>query len=669
MQLSLPTVLSVSLLVLISTTSASPIFPPLPSDLQPSNTKAFDVRSPVQPRSPANTVVNPDAITGTTCDDPNVSLVTHDTNVALLSICGGIAGAIQFCGGDPSTTVGASGTSKFTLTAVNAGNGATINVSKGRWEGSPQQLVEDENVYTKETPGRGNGLYVARDTAAKSQLVFVAQPLLVALETTKLATSCYYCFRSPSESDWQASDEPKGNLKTCSRCKVVRFCDQKCQTQAWSQYHRLECKLYSKLYPRILPSSVRAIIRLLKQHKEGMLLEGEWEHLLKLESHQEEIAKAGGQRWQDLIIMMQGIKGYSGTDQSPELILRLICILTVNSFTLTNVTFDSIGLVLHPKPALVNHSCDPNAYVRFDIFSPSHQPGDQASGSLSVHALRDIGKDEEITISYVDTTFPLERRRQELRERYFFSCQCDLCARGQDTPQDTCHFSPSSSLQLASRPTVVESGQEAEQFFLSMQANAGLEQEHVDSIRTAMNQLAKTGVWPVYRYPWPQLRQQLLYGLLGLGRFPQALFQSAVFVRAIHPILFKQEWHPIRLVQIWMFWNLSRHCLETLMEKEGPSDQDGHDIRILGLLSCVLIDHVRQIMSGKERPVGRLERMVDRALGNVQQEGPFWSEYWRNQAKTRKAAWAWVDAQVEGLLKGEGVPQELIEETLSRAQG
>lgn len=76
-------------------------------------------------RSPANTSVHPDAVTGTTCDDPNVSLVTHDTNVALLGICGG----------DPATTVGASRASRFTLTAVNAGNGATINVSKGRWEG------------------------------------------------------------------------------------------------------------------------------------------------------------------------------------------------------------------------------------------------------------------------------------------------------------------------------------------------------------------------------------------------------------------------------------------------------------------------------------------------------------------------------------------------------
>ena len=71
---------------------------------------------------------------GTTCIDPSVNIVEHDKNVAILSICGGIAGAIQKCGGNPTTTVGESGTAKFTLTALGADSGATINVSKGRWE-------------------------------------------------------------------------------------------------------------------------------------------------------------------------------------------------------------------------------------------------------------------------------------------------------------------------------------------------------------------------------------------------------------------------------------------------------------------------------------------------------------------------------------------------------
>ncbi|KAF2115048.1 hypothetical protein BDV96DRAFT_600189 [Lophiotrema nucula] len=71
-------------------------------------------------------------VTGTTCLDTSLAFDTHSTNVAILGICGGIAGSIQKCGGNPASTTGQSGTSLFTLNATDAGS--TINISKGRWE-------------------------------------------------------------------------------------------------------------------------------------------------------------------------------------------------------------------------------------------------------------------------------------------------------------------------------------------------------------------------------------------------------------------------------------------------------------------------------------------------------------------------------------------------------
>ncbi|TVY69005.1 hypothetical protein LSUE1_G006367 [Lachnellula suecica] len=81
----------------------------------------------------ASTTVDPTAVTGTTCTDTTTNIVFHDQNVAELAICGGIAGAITKCGGAPTSTTGSSGSALFQLNAVTAG--ATINVSKGRWEG------------------------------------------------------------------------------------------------------------------------------------------------------------------------------------------------------------------------------------------------------------------------------------------------------------------------------------------------------------------------------------------------------------------------------------------------------------------------------------------------------------------------------------------------------
>ncbi|KAL5522696.1 hypothetical protein ACEPAG_8714 [Sanghuangporus baumii] len=56
----------------------------------------------------------------------------HTVNVAQLQICGSIAGSIQKCQGNPTSTTGESGNVRFTITPVE--DGATINISKGRWE-------------------------------------------------------------------------------------------------------------------------------------------------------------------------------------------------------------------------------------------------------------------------------------------------------------------------------------------------------------------------------------------------------------------------------------------------------------------------------------------------------------------------------------------------------
>ncbi|KAI0029103.1 hypothetical protein K488DRAFT_89060 [Vararia minispora EC-137] len=56
----------------------------------------------------------------------------HTVNVALLQICGGIAGSIQKCQGAPTSSTGTSGNVQFSIVPVE--QSATINISKGRWE-------------------------------------------------------------------------------------------------------------------------------------------------------------------------------------------------------------------------------------------------------------------------------------------------------------------------------------------------------------------------------------------------------------------------------------------------------------------------------------------------------------------------------------------------------
>ncbi|TRM64896.1 hypothetical protein BD626DRAFT_582710 [Schizophyllum amplum] len=99
---------------------------PLPMPAMVARNGASEFRA--RPRANAVPVV----VSNLVCDDSGDTLVSHDVNVAQLQICGSIAGTIQKCEGNPTSTTGVSGTASFSIEPVNAGD--TINVSKGRWE-------------------------------------------------------------------------------------------------------------------------------------------------------------------------------------------------------------------------------------------------------------------------------------------------------------------------------------------------------------------------------------------------------------------------------------------------------------------------------------------------------------------------------------------------------
>ncbi|RDW89660.1 hypothetical protein BP6252_01692 [Coleophoma cylindrospora] len=101
--------------------------------------------------------VDPNAVTGTKCTSPSTKLVSHDINVALLSICGSIAGTIQQCAGSPTSTTGKSGTASFALKAVTAGT--TIDITKGRWEHcvAAARATCGDSPFTSTCIGGANG--------------------------------------------------------------------------------------------------------------------------------------------------------------------------------------------------------------------------------------------------------------------------------------------------------------------------------------------------------------------------------------------------------------------------------------------------------------------------------------------------------------------------------
>ena len=78
------------------------------------------------------------------------------------------------------------------------------------------------------------------------------------------------------------------------------------------------------------------------------------------------------------------------------------------------------GSGLYLKQSKINHSCNPNAEIRFPF----------SNNVLQVVALRNIPAEEEICISYLDEC-QLNRsrhsRQKYLEENYLFACECVKC--------------------------------------------------------------------------------------------------------------------------------------------------------------------------------------------------------------------------------------------------
>lgn len=66
----------------------------------------------------------------------------------------------------------------------------------------------------------------------------------------------------------------------------------------------------------------------------------------------------------------------------------------------------------------INHACDPNTQNFWNDYW----------SQLTIHAIRDIPKGEEITICYLNSRRNRRARQEELQKNFKFTCVCQLCS-------------------------------------------------------------------------------------------------------------------------------------------------------------------------------------------------------------------------------------------------
>jgi hypothetical protein len=131
--------------------------------------------------------------------------------------------------------------------------------------------------------------------------------------------------------------------------------------------------------------------------------------------------------------IMQHIKGHDKylLDLYPRYIQKDLNIRQITEKLSLNIFGINNTILLYIGGSKFNHSCTPNAGQNID----------PVSNIIIVYALKDIRKDEEITITYFDALSTIEniKTRAEILARWKMKCQCPSCL-DQNNPQPLEYF-------------------------------------------------------------------------------------------------------------------------------------------------------------------------------------------------------------------------------------
>ncbi|CAG8490905.1 6880_t:CDS:2 [Ambispora gerdemannii] len=229
-------------------------------------------------------------------------------------------------------------------------------------------------------------------------------------------------------------------LQACSACKKAFYCSSICQKQAWFTQHKFTCKKRLPLkYENIVEGAeldeemLRRVALLISPHRSGnnglgdSKLNGLYDILPKemnisllievfeaLQSHKESHPPYALFRYESIASLVVE-NSNSKASKDIDKLVSYLCIFGCNNFTIHDEQMFGIGEGTYPIGSLFNHSCHPNAVVMYD-------------GVVQiVKCIEDIDAGDEITIAYLDVVHPRRKRREILREKYFFNCHCRKC--------------------------------------------------------------------------------------------------------------------------------------------------------------------------------------------------------------------------------------------------
>jgi len=200
----------------------------------------------------------------------------------------------------------------------------------------------------------------------------------------------------------------------CEECNWP-MCRSQC---AQGKAHAIECRLLKNTVGKVEFSDFSetddkyrciAPLRLLKVKEK---IPETWERLSYLMDHNEDRSIGDPELWQTYQRHVNTFLKSLDPGLKDEDIDRAVGLLWTNAFACSN----GGGQAIFPTFSFMSHSCHPNC-------SHSVFP----NKTLALQAKMKILAGEEFTISYISPLQGLLKRKTKLRDKWYFSCNCDRC--------------------------------------------------------------------------------------------------------------------------------------------------------------------------------------------------------------------------------------------------
>ncbi|KAF2647611.1 SET domain-containing protein [Lophiostoma macrostomum CBS 122681] len=474
-------------------------------------------------------------------------------------------------------------------------------------------------IATDGKPGRG--AFSGADYGAGELIISKRRPTIASLDTERLQDTCANCYTWTEGSSIGSRLYVKEgvSVQACGGCKRFRYCSKTCQKEAWYRGHKYECKALKQVIDKPMPKAVLATMELLIRRKHGLVTDAEWAAFGLAESHIDDFKQTG--QYSGIELMAMGVSQFSWTQDvfSKDLVAAMYAKVLTNSLTLITPTLDPLGIVFDASLSVINHSCDPNACIMMD------------GPEISLRTLKPIKKDEEIFISYIDTTNPYPRRQSELKSRWFFTCRCSKCLKGPVLLEDQWISQPNEidgkwkdladkfigTEEWATDPANYVGDEPDQKRIAAIQGHAFAQYEEeqgtpepaeaIKVIKDAMRMCYQSKLWPVYRQPYAALRDDLIVNMLAVGDYQGAWQQCAKRYWHILPKLHPRAFHPVRVVQVWQSAMLAYY-----LQAEGG--MAGADVAPIALLLVMEVMNAAPLSHGKD---STFARSVEKKFGEM----------------------------------------------------